>query len=73
MNEKLSAVSSSGAMLRGIFFLLLGIALLLHILIPQYLSGLIVFGGAIVMILYGGRLLGLHTMLANLFRKITKE
>lgn len=73
MNERQSTQNDAGTMLRGIFFLLLGIALLLNTLIPQYLSTLIVFGGAIVMILYGGRILGLHTILANILHKITKD
>lgn len=74
MNERQFATSDGRTMLRGWFFLLLGIALLLHTLIPsQYLSWLVVFGGAVVMILYGGRILGLHTMLANVLSKVTKD
>lgn len=74
MNERQYGTDNSRATARGLFFLFLGITLLLHTLLPsQYVLGLVVVAGAIVMIIYGGRILGLHTMLANVLRKITKD
>lgn len=59
---------------RGLFFVILGGALLLNTLVPsRYLSPLIIIVCAIIMILYGLRLLGVHINIAKILHKLTKE
>lgn len=74
MDDKKNGFSEPGAPVRGWFFLILGSALLLHIIIPsQFVVSLFVLVGAIIMILYGAHIVGLYSVCARLFHKITKS
>ena len=73
MSENYSSPRDMSTMMRGGFFFLLGPILLLYVIMPRHFLGVLVAGGAIGMLLYGGHILKIHTFLTKIFRKISKD
>jgi len=66
-----SSQPANNTTFRGIFFLVIGIALFLNTILPtQYLSTLIITIGALLMIAYGMVQLDLHVSLLKFIRSI---